>query len=126
VNWFSLGRQKWRAPDLVRQRHTVEADGMGPCFSVASCARHITTPRHMLHYYTTPETRAALIAESNRIIASRAAAKAAKNPTCSSRNESGGYSRFGLRGSMPYTAQEPTIAPKYQGLMSFIAAHPLR
>ncbi len=80
----------------------------------------------MLRYYMTPETREALIAESNRIIAARAAAKAAKKLASTLHGDLHGYSGWDLWGSMPYAPQESSAAPKYQGLMSFIAAHPAR
>ena len=80
----------------------------------------------MLRYYMTPETREALIAESNRIIAARAAAKAAKKSADTSPGDLPGYSGWDLWGAMPYAPRGPVAAPRYQGLMSFLVVHPAR
>jgi hypothetical protein len=39
-------------------------------------------------------------------------------------NDIGGWSKWGLWGSLQYVTQDPATSPKYQGLMDFIAAHP--
>jgi len=36
----------------------------------------------------------------------------------------GNWSKWGLWGSLRYVTQDPATAPKYQGLLDFIAAHP--
>jgi hypothetical protein len=36
----------------------------------------------------------------------------------------GNWSKWGLWGSLQYVTQDPATAPKYQGLLDFIAAHP--
>ena len=36
----------------------------------------------------------------------------------------GNWSKWGLWGSLQYVTQDPASAPKYQGLLDFIAAHP--
>ncbi len=36
----------------------------------------------------------------------------------------GGWSKWGLWGSLQYVTQDPATSPKYQGLLAFIAAHP--
>ena len=36
----------------------------------------------------------------------------------------GAWSKWGAWGSLQWTTQDPATSPKYQGLMSFIAAHP--
>jgi hypothetical protein len=36
----------------------------------------------------------------------------------------GGWSKWGLWGSLQYVTQDPATAPKYQGLLNFIASHP--
>jgi hypothetical protein len=38
----------------------------------------------------------------------------------------GNWSKWGLWGSLQYVTQDPAAAPKYQGLLDFIAAHPTR
>ena len=49
---------------------------------------------------------------------------AAGGDTMNQFNDIGGWSKWGLWGSMQYVTQDPATAPKYQGLLSFIAAHP--
>lgn len=39
-------------------------------------------------------------------------------------NDIGGWSRWGLWGALEYATQDPAAAPKYRGLLDFIAAHP--
>ena len=39
-------------------------------------------------------------------------------------NDIGGWSKWGLWGSLQYVTQDPATSPKYQGLLAFIAAHP--
>jgi hypothetical protein len=36
----------------------------------------------------------------------------------------GGWSKWGLWGSLQSVTQDPATAPKYQGLLNFIASHP--
>ncbi len=36
----------------------------------------------------------------------------------------GGWSKWGLWGSLQYVTQDPASSPKYQGLLNFIAGHP--
>ena len=38
----------------------------------------------------------------------------------------GGWSKWGLWGSLQYVTQDPVTSPKYQGLLDFINAHPTR
>jgi len=40
-------------------------------------------------------------------------------------NDIGGWSRWGLWGALEYVTQDAASAPKYQGLLEFINAHPL-
>lgn len=39
-------------------------------------------------------------------------------------NDVGGWSKWGLWGSLEYVTQDPATAPKYQGLLDVIAKHP--
>ena len=39
-------------------------------------------------------------------------------------NDIGGWSKWGLWGSLQSVTQDPATSPKYQGLMGFIASHP--
>jgi hypothetical protein len=49
---------------------------------------------------------------------------AAGGDTMNQYSDIGGWSKWGLWGSLQYVTQDPASAPKYQGLMSFIASHP--
>ena len=49
---------------------------------------------------------------------------AAGGQTMNQYNDVGGWSKWGLWGSLQYVTQDPATAPKYQGLLNFIAAHP--
>jgi hypothetical protein len=49
---------------------------------------------------------------------------AAGGQTMNQYNDIGGWSKWGLWGSLQYVTQDPLTSPKYQGLMGFIAAHP--
>ena len=70
--------------------------------------------------------REALIAESKRIVAARAEAKAALKTADdfhpSSHDSLRRFSQWGLLGSMSYAERAASVVPKYQGLMSFIGA----
>jgi len=50
---------------------------------------------------------------------------AAGGDTMNQFNDIGGWSKWGLWGSLQYVTQDPGASPKYQGLLDFIAAHPL-
>ena len=49
---------------------------------------------------------------------------AAGGDTMNQYTDVGGWSKWGLWGSLQYVTQDPATSPKYQGLMGFIAAHP--
>ncbi len=49
---------------------------------------------------------------------------AAGGDTMNQYSDIGGWSKWGLWGSLQWVTQDPATSPKYQGLMSFIAAHP--
>ncbi|MDQ2733812.1 MAG: hypothetical protein M3Y55_02215, partial [Pseudomonadota bacterium] len=49
---------------------------------------------------------------------------AAGGDTMNQYSDIGEWSKWGLWGSLQYVTQNPLTSPKYQGLMSFIAAHP--
>ena len=40
-------------------------------------------------------------------------------------NDIGAWSKWGNWGSLEYVTQDPASAPKYHGLIDFIAAHPV-
>src|SRR6185436_3126242 len=63
---------------LVRHAPAARADASRCRFSVALSRCH-SHPMSMLRYYMTPETRQAVIAESNRLIATRAAMSASRS-----------------------------------------------
>ncbi|MEO5844147.1 MAG: hypothetical protein ABIQ33_04840 [Caldimonas sp.] len=75
----------------------------------------------MLRYYMTPETRDAVIAESNRLIAARAATKASGKQGENPQTDFGAASQWSGWGSMTYVTRVPASPPKYQGLMRFVA-----
>ena len=75
----------------------------------------------MLRYYMTPETRAALIAESNRMIAARAAMKTLGKHGENPHSGFGATSQWSVWGSMPYAAQGSGTSLKYEGLMRLVA-----
>lgn len=68
----------------------------------------------------TAETRAALIAESNRLIAARAAKASARSAEPATTGFGTG-APWSVWGSMPYATQAPTT-PRYQGLMRLFAS----
>ncbi len=39
-------------------------------------------------------------------------------------NDVGGWSKWGLWGSLEYVTRDPAASPKYQGLLDVIARHP--
>ena len=49
---------------------------------------------------------------------------AAGGDTMNQFNDAGGWSKWGLWGSLEYITQDPATAPKYQGLLDVIAKHP--
>jgi hypothetical protein len=49
---------------------------------------------------------------------------AAGGDTMNQYNDIGGWSKWGLWGALETVTQDPATAPKYQGLLDFIAAHP--
>jgi hypothetical protein len=49
---------------------------------------------------------------------------AAGGDTMNQYDDIGGWSKWGLWGSLQYVTQDPATSPKYQGLLDFIAAHP--
>ena len=49
---------------------------------------------------------------------------AAGGDTMNQYSDVGNWSKWGLWGSLQYVTQDPATAPKYQGLLDFIAAHP--
>lgn len=49
---------------------------------------------------------------------------AAGGDTMNQYNDIGGWSKWGLWGSLQYVTQDPATSPKYLGLTGFIAAHP--
>jgi hypothetical protein len=49
---------------------------------------------------------------------------AAGGDTMNQYSDIGNWSKWGLWGSLQYLTQDPATAPKYQGLLDFIAAHP--
>ncbi|HEX4232844.1 MAG TPA: hypothetical protein VH041_00935 [Caldimonas sp.] len=49
---------------------------------------------------------------------------AAGGDTMNQFNDVGGWSKWGLWGSLQYVTEDPAASPKYQGLLDFIAAHP--
>ena len=49
---------------------------------------------------------------------------AAGGDTMNQYSDIGTWSKWGLWGSLQYVTQDPSTSPKYQGLLSFIAAHP--
>jgi Bacterial Ig-like domain (group 2) len=49
---------------------------------------------------------------------------AAGGDTMNQYSDIGEWSKWGLWGSLQYVTQDPSTSPKYQGLLSFIAAHP--
>jgi len=49
---------------------------------------------------------------------------AAGGDTMNQYSDVGNWSKWGLWGSLQYVTQDPATAPKYQGLMDFILAHP--
>ena len=49
---------------------------------------------------------------------------AAGGDTMNQFNDAGGWSKWGLWGSLEYVTQDPATAPKYQGLLDMIARHP--
>ena len=49
---------------------------------------------------------------------------AAGGDTMNQYSDIGEWSKWGLWGSLQYVTQNPSTSPKYQGLLSFIAAHP--
>ena len=49
---------------------------------------------------------------------------AAGGDTMNQYSDIGNWSKWGLWGSLQYVTQDPATAPKYQGLLDFIAAHP--
>ena len=49
---------------------------------------------------------------------------AAGGDTMNQYSDIGNWSKWGLWGSLQYVTQDPATAPKYQGLMDFIPAHP--
>jgi hypothetical protein len=49
---------------------------------------------------------------------------AAGGDTMNQYSDVGNWSKWGLWGSLQYVTQDPAAAPKYQGLLDFIAAHP--
>jgi hypothetical protein len=51
---------------------------------------------------------------------------AAGGDTMNQYSDVGNWSKWGLWGSLQYVTQDPAAAPKYQGLLDFIAAHPTR
>jgi hypothetical protein len=51
---------------------------------------------------------------------------AAGGDTMNQYTDVGGWSKWGLWGSLQYVTQDPAASPKYQGLLGFIAAHPAR
>jgi hypothetical protein len=51
---------------------------------------------------------------------------AAGGDTMNQYSDVGGWSKWGLWGSLQYVTQDPAASPKYQGLLDFIAAHPTR
>jgi hypothetical protein len=67
----------WSPRDLVRQRRAVTAHDRRVGLSIAWERRH-SDRTSMFRYYMTPETRQAVIAESNRLIAARAAVHAGR------------------------------------------------
>jgi len=50
---------------------------------------------------------------------------AAGGDTMNQYSDVGNWSKWGLWGSLQYVTQDPASSPKYQGLLDFIAAHPL-
>ncbi len=72
----------------------------------------------MLRYYMTPETRDAVIAESNRLIATRAKSKASLARRDSPPTDFGASSQWGLWGSLPYLTRGSETLPKWQGLLA--------
>jgi hypothetical protein len=48
---------------------------------------------------------------------------AAGGDTMNQYNDIGGWSKWGLWGSLQYVTQDPATSPKYQGLLDFIATH---
>ena len=74
----------------------------------------------MLRYYMTAETRAALIAESNRLIAARAAKVSGGSGDVAPTDFGTGSSWTGW-GAMPYVTRGPAAPPSYQGLMRFLS-----
>jgi hypothetical protein len=72
VKDFASGAHRVARRDLVRHGLAIRADASRCRTSVASPRCHFH-PMSMLRYYMTPETRQAVIAESNRLIATRAA-----------------------------------------------------
>jgi hypothetical protein len=49
---------------------------------------------------------------------------AAGGDTMNQYNDVGGWSKWGLWGSLQYVTEDAAASPKYQGLLDFIAAHP--
>ena len=49
---------------------------------------------------------------------------AAGGDTMNQYSDVGNWSKWGLWGALQYVTQDPATSPKYQGLMTFIAAHP--
>lgn len=78
----------------------------------------------MLRYYMTAETREALIAESNRLIAARARAKSSGATREVPSSDFGALSQCSLWGALPYQSRGPANAPTYQGLVSIAPSRP--